>query len=416
MLGKAEELVRTQQYGAAKPLLAALSTLPDYSLQSDFLTGYIAVETGELKTAIKQFRSILIKHPEQTRVRLELARALLLSGQDGAAEHHFRLAAQDKNLPPEIRATITASRGLLRDRRVWSFDIDFGLAPDSNINNGTTVETIDANLGGTIIPLTLGKQQRAQTGVGEQAAASGTLRLNLAKKTKLLIEADTNYTRYDNAAFNDFTVQLAAGPEFRLSDATTVSVEAVGNKHLYGGESAATAAGVRATYQHNLNSGQRVGLTVDARHTDSGFSNDYSGWQIASYASYERVVMRSLVASASLYARRDALHSGTFSSLEFGASVGIGGELPHGINAGLSGGVSHAGYDAASPYCNAGKLCTPDPRQDWRFNLRGYIGLRSVHLLGFSPSLTMTYNRNMSSISLYDSQRTRVRFGLMRYF
>ncbi len=410
LLTKVEDLVRTRQFDAAAPLLTALAQAPQYDLQTGFLRGYVAVETGDIKGAIKHFRDVLIKHPEQTRVRLELARALLLIGKDAAAEHHFRLAAQDKNLPPEIAATIRTSRGLLRDRRAWSFSFDFGLAPDTNINNGTTVETIDANLGGTVIPLTLSNQQRAQTGIGENVSTSGTLRLPLAKKTKLLIEGDANFTRYDNSAFNDLTVQMAAGPEFRLSDRSSLAVEGVGNEHLYGGVSAATAFGARATYQRNLEGGQRVGLTFDARHTASGFSSGYSGWQFASYLSYERVVMRSLIASASLFARRDALNDPSYASRELGVNIGIGGELAHGINAGLSGGVSRAEYDAPL------KLLSSDPRHDWRFNARLYVGLRSVRVLGFSPSVTFSYNRNASNISLYDSQRSRVRFGLMRYF
>jgi hypothetical protein len=410
MLKQAEQLVLARRFAEVKPLLGALSILPQFALQVNFMKGYIAVEQADYPTAIKIFRQILITHPEQTRVRLELARTLLITGKNAAAEHHFRLAAQDKNLPPEIAATITATRNLLRDRRVWSFSLDLGLAPDTNINNGTTVETIDANLGGSVIPLTLSGQQRAQTGIGEQAAASATLRLPLAKKAKLLIEADSSFTRYDDASFNDLTVQLAAGPEFKLSEASTLSIEALGNEHLYGGQSAATAEGARASYQRNLQGGQRIGVTVDARHTVSGFSNDYSGWQFASYFSYDRVVMRSMIASGSLYVRRDALNNPAYASLEVGGTLGIGGELPHGINAGISGGVSYAAYDEPL------MLLANDSRRDWRFNTRVYVGLRSVRVAGFSPSITVTYNRNASNYALYDSQRTRVRFGLMRTF
>jgi len=415
MVKQAEQLVLARQFSEAKPLLGALAILPKYALQVNFMRGYIAVEEGEYATAIKIFRQILVTHPEQTRVRLELARAYLILGKDAAAEHHFRLAAQDKNLPPEIAATITTSRNLLRDRRVWSFSLDLGIAPDSNINNGSTVETIDANLGGTTIPLTLSNQQTAQTGIGEQASASATLRLPLHGKTKLLIEADSSFTRYDNANFNDLTAQIAVGPEFRLSTASSLSVEALGNEHLYGGVSAATAEGVRATYQRNLQNSQRIGLTLDARRTVSGFSDNYSGSQFAGYLSYDRVVMRSLIASASLFVRRDALNDPGYASLEFGGNVGVGGELSHGINAGISGGVSHAGYDGPIAV-NGVPLFSSSPRRDWRLNARFYVGLRSVHVAGFSPSIAVTYNRNASNYALYDSERARVRFGLLRTF
>ena len=117
-----------------------------------------------------------------------------------------------------------------------------------------------------------------------------------------------------------------------------------------------------------------------------------------------------MIASASLYVRRDALNNPAYASLEVGGTLGIGGELPHGINAGISGGVSYAAYDEPL------MLLANDPRRDWRFNTRVYVGLRSVRVAGFSPSVTVTYNRNASNYALYDSQRTRVRFGLMRTF
>lgn len=410
LLKKAEQLVLARHFIEAKPLIAALSILPKYELQTDFLTGYIAVETGDYKTGIARFRKILRAHPDQTRVRLELARALLLTGQDGAAEHHFRIAAQDNALPSDVRATISGSRSLLRDRRTWSFSLDLGLVPDTNINNGTTVEIVDFNLGGLTIPLQLGNQQRAQTGIGENIAAGGTVRLPMGKTTKLLVEADGNFTRYDNPTFNDLTLQLAVGPEWRLSSATTLSVEVLGNEHIYGATSAGTAEGVRTNFQHNYASGARYALTLDARRTVSGFADDYSGYEFAGYATYEKVMFKSLIGSATLFARRDALNGAPYASLELGGALGIGGELPRGINAGVNLGLSHADYDAAL------LTLSPDIRHDWRLNVRGYVGLRSIHVAGFSPSVSVTYNRNGSNYALYDSQRTRVRVGLMRYF
>ncbi|MBU6207730.1 MAG: DUF560 domain-containing protein, partial [Alphaproteobacteria bacterium] len=421
MLDLAQKLVLERNFTAAKPLLIALANQPQYTLQVDFMNGYIAVENGDYKTAIRLFRKILLNHPKETRVRLELARALLITGHDAAAEHHFRLAAQDKNLPPDVVATIQSSRSLLRDRRTWSFSVDFGIVPDTNINNGTTAQTVDFNLGGLIIPLTLGNTQRQQTGIGENVVTSGTLRLKLAGSTKLLIEEDTDFTRYPNPTFNDFTAQLAAGPEFQLSPRTTLNVEALANEHLYGSISAGTAGGIRSTWQHDLNQGARMGITIDARHTSSGFSTIYSGWQFAGYASYERVVMHSLVASVQFYGRRDLLNSASYASTSEGVNLGLGGELPHGFNAGISAGASHAGYDGADPTCGLGssayaQYCPQSARNDWAYYARAYVGLRTIHVAGFSPSFSVTWNRNVSNYALYDLSRFRVRFGLMKYF
>jgi len=140
LLAKAEALVHEKKYDAALPLIKALGQVPSLKMQQQFLAGYIAVETGDLKGAIKKFRSILNDNPGQTRVRLELARTYLLSGKEGSADYHFRLAQNDDNLPDEIARTIRNTRSILRDQRVWRFSFDFGFAPDTNINGATNAE------------------------------------------------------------------------------------------------------------------------------------------------------------------------------------------------------------------------------------------------------------------------------------
>ena len=117
-----------------------------------------------------------------------------------------------------------------------------------------------------------------------------------------------------------------------------------------------------------------------------------------------------MIASASLFARRDALNSGANAGHEIGFNLGVGGELPLGITAGVSGGLSRASYDAPMMIFSA------DPRKDWRMNARINVGLRSIRVFGFSPSITYTYAENASSLAFYDSNRHRVRFALARYF
>ena len=93
-----------------------------------------------------------------------------------------------------------------------------------------------------------------------------------------------------------------------------------------------------------------------------------------------------------------------------GISLGLGGELPLGINAGISGGVSHARYDEAQP------IFSLDRRQDWRYQARLYAGLRKIRWWGFSPSVEYRYSRVDTNYRLYQSNRHRFEFKLARYF
>lgn len=410
LLAQASMLVQARRFDEAKPLVTALGQAPGLAMESHFLAGYIAVETGDVDTAIDQFRASLAVDPKQTRVRLELARALMMKRKDGSAAYHFRLAAQDNALTPEIRATIQSQQGLLRDRRPWRVTTEFGLAPDTNITNGTRAETIDLIVGNQALPLTLDERARQRSGLGQTARFSAGYRFGLGERGALLIDGDAQGVNYEGITADDYTVQLAAGPEFRPSEGLAISLQGLGLRRWYGGMTAVTQFGVRLAAERTLDSAQRIGLTLDARRSESAFQDTYSGWNLSLYATYERVIARSLIASASLFARTDRLNERAYSSDEFGLSAGIGGELTHGINAGLVGTASRAMFGA--PLLSL----STEPRGDWRLSGRIYAGLRSVRFLGFSPSVSYTYMLNASSLPLYEASRSRFTFNVARYF
>ena len=410
LLQHVSALVHERRFAEARPLVDALAMSPAVAMEAHFLSGYIAVETGDLPQAIAQFRTALVDHPEQTRIRLELARAMMLHGDVGAADYHFRLAQQDRTLTPQVQATIRTARGILRDRRPWHFSTDFGFAPDSNINNGSSAQSVDVVLGNQVLPLELDEQARARSGVGQTGSLSAGYRFTFGNRAGLLVDADAQGVNYKGKTNDDYTAQLAVGPELRIGDTLSLSGQGVALQRWYGGKRAATQFGMRLAAQKTLDDGQRVGLTFDARHTASGFASDYSGWSLSAYATYERVVARSLIASASVFARTDRLNAAPYSSREVGLSVSLGGELPMGINAGLTGNVSRAAYDAPIT------LLSSVARGDWRYGMRAYAGLRSLRVFGFSPSASYSYTRNVSSLALYRSSRSRFAFSLARYF
>lgn len=417
LLAKAEALVHAKQYDRALPLVEALGQVPDLRMQQQFLAGYIAVETGDLKTAIKTFRSILDENPGQTRIRLELARTYLMSGKEASADYHFRLAQNDDNLPDEISRTIRNTRSILRDQRVWRFSFDFGFAPDTNINGATNAETIDVNFG-AIFPvlgeargeLQLDDNARQKSGIGQVAGFSGGIRLKANDKWAFLFDADSKVINYKGTAADDIVGQIAAGPEFRVARYASISLQAVGQQRWYGGRLATREYGARVGFQTALSQGQRVGIEVDGRRTDSKLSDSYSGWQLGANATYEHLIGKSLIASASIFTRRDLLNSDGYSSLNYGVNMGIGGEMPFGLNAGVSASISRSTFDEAVV------LYSTKKRQDWRSFARAYIGSRQIKVLGFSPSIDYNYSRVDSNYDLYQMNRHRVNFKFAKFF
>jgi hypothetical protein len=297
-------------------------------------------------------------------------------------------------------------RNVIRSQRAWHVDFDFGFVPDTNINSATGNETIDSAYG----QLELDKNARAKSGIGETASISAGARLPIGKKASMLVDFDAAGTNYSGATNDDYQAQLAIGPELRLSDKLSFSVQALGAERWYGGHPVTGQVGSKLGMQLTLDDRDRIGVQVDIRHTTAWFDNDYSGWQGSTYLTFERAVTKNLVLSTGVFARRDWLTADAYANKEFGVIAGIGGELPHGINFGLSGSFSRAKSDGPM------WIFSPDARKDSRYNLRATLGDRHIRVLGFSPQISVSYSRIDSSIDYYTSQRTRFRFALARYF
>lgn len=409
LLSAAERAILAQRYEEARPMLAALANAPQLTMERHFLLGYMASQSGDLRVAENEFRAVLRDRPDMTRARLELARVLLLAGKNSAADHHFRLAEQAEDIPPEIEKTIRDARGIIRSRRNWTFNFDIGLAPDSNINGATDARTINFDFGnGKPVELALDPDARRKSGIGQTLGLNGSVRLRLKDGMAMRVDGNADLINYRGSEADDITALLAAGPELTMKKGTRIAIQAVGFTHRYGGTVAQEGVGGRVSYQKDLGRSARIGAQFDVRSVNSDFSNNYDGTSYAGYLSYERVVHKSMIASATLFGRRDDLDSPIFSSKELGFNVGIGGELPKGINGGLSVGMSRALFDAP--------LAANPTRKDWRYNARAYLGLRSIRVLGFSPSLVYSFSNIDSTMALYESQRHRVEFSLARYF
>lgn len=410
VIGELVTLIETRRFDEARPMLDALAQMPQYRLEARFLSGRVAAARGDHKAAIAFYRDILADDPSQTRVRLELGREMLAIGHTASADKQFRIAQQSEDLPEDIARTIRSVRDVIRSRRAWRLDVDFGLAPDTNINNATSVDTITVQWGSNQLPITLDENARARSGVGQTATISGGFRLPVADKTSMLFDLDSSGNNYSGVDFDDYQVQLAAGPELRFDQDSSMSVQAVGAQRWYGGHLASRQMGVKTGFQTRLSNTQQIGFQLDTRRTDAKFDDAYDGWQVGAYATYERAVAKSLVASAGLFARRDWLEADAYSSTEFGVIAGFGGELPYGISFGLGGSVSKARFDAPIP------LFSPEPRDDWRYTARATLGNRKIRVWGFSPQISASYSRIDSSIPFFANDRLRFRFAVARYF
>ena len=97
-----------------------------------------------LDRSIAVFHALLVVQPDLPRVRLELARAFFLKGEDALARNHFRRVLAG-NPPAPVVANINRFLAQIRARRGWTARFGLALAPDSNIGAGSKQDTIYIN-------------------------------------------------------------------------------------------------------------------------------------------------------------------------------------------------------------------------------------------------------------------------------
>ena len=150
---QAQALIAAGRFVEALNILGPLISANAVDANTVFLYGLAAAGAAQLpgmpddtrenllNEAIGAFRTMLIEEPRLLRVRLELARAFYLKGEEELARRHFELVlAAD---PPEA-VVVNVRRFLaeLQSRRRWSYRLGAALAPDSNIGGSSEERTI----------------------------------------------------------------------------------------------------------------------------------------------------------------------------------------------------------------------------------------------------------------------------------
>ena len=118
-----------------------------------------------LNEAIAAFHTMLVANPGLVRVRLELARAFYLKGEDGLARRHFE-AVLAGGVPDAVAANVNLFLEEIRSRGRWSFNVGFALAPDSNIGAGSEERTIYIPVFGQPLPFERDAEELTSSGVG----------------------------------------------------------------------------------------------------------------------------------------------------------------------------------------------------------------------------------------------------------
>lgn len=403
VLALAGRLVEAGHHDEALVLLDQLGADGAGGPQRDFLAGMIALARKDYPRAETLFRTILAGDPSLVRVRLELARALFLEKRDEDADYHFKLAIA-ASPPPEVVANIARYREAIRARRSWRFNLALGVAPDSNINSATGKERVEI-LG---LPFELNPDARARSGVGLVAGGDASIRLARDSGMPIYLGAFGRMVRYGDNRFNDIYAGVEAGPEFRISGGR-LRVAATGFRRWYGGPRLVTSLGGRLAFDKVVGGKWGLEASLSARNNAYARRFDVDGSDLEAAFAVNRALEPSALGYAYGSVQRSIAKDPGYSNWQARIGLGLRKELGWGLRPEVAVEVGRQVNDARLRLFGR-------TRRDWRVHATASIYKREWNILGFAPSLRVTWSRSYSTIALYDQKRLRAEIGVTRSF
>lgn len=403
VLEVARSLFAARRFEEARGALKALEASGELREERIFLEGLIALETGDHDGAIRRFRQLLQENPNLVRVRLELARALYLKGDDAAADYHFRQAQAGK-VPPAVLANISRFRHAIDQRRRWSASFEIGLAPDTNVNAATDDETVDI-FG---LPFTLDKQARESSGVGITAGGTLALRNRFRPDAAILTRVAARHTDYDGSDFDDTAVSLDMGPSLdtpsvRLRPAILGTLRWFGHdlylRSIGGGLGLESLAARRTGWR----------TFFDVRRNSYPGNPELTGTAVSLAAELLHPLGPASYAFTSLSLARENARAEPYANVSARLGAGYGRDFSGGLT--VIGFVEAGGAWHDEPFAAFGKT-----RKDQRWRASLNVARRDWQLAGFSPVLRYSFVRNDSNIPVYDYTRHRVEIVISRLF
>ena len=176
-----------------------------------------------LNEAIAAFHTMLVANPGLVRVRLELARAFYLKGEDGLARSHFE-AVLAGGVPEEVAANVNLFLEEIRSRGRWSFNLGFALAPDSNIGAGSEERTIYVPVFGQPLPFERDAEELTSSGVGVSVWGGAEYQVPVGERFRLRAGADAARREYSGSEFDQFYLSTHLGPRWLVDQDTEGSL------------------------------------------------------------------------------------------------------------------------------------------------------------------------------------------------
>ena len=422
---QARTLIGNEQHQAAlevlRPLLAAQSADKRADITDiRFLVGLSAIavasqsdnpaKTELLGEAIAALRAILIDHPQLTRVRLELARAFFLKGDDDLSKTHFdRVIAGDP--PAPMLANIRRFLHVIRARRRWSGYFSFNFEQNDNLNSGTETEVV--YLFG--LPFTLNEGSRPRSGNSIAFAAGREYQQPLGEHLRWRFGVDATHHKYRSNDADQTSLSLRTGPRWLTSRRSEYGLQATAGQQWVASKRNSTNYGLRFNARHQLSRQIGINGQVSWKRTVPIGGSDSIDVGYSLNATYLFSPLLQGSAGIGLSHSRPQPKRPNSGSRSRSFNLGLNRIFSRGWTVGSSLGWSQTRH-GSNVQGTAQPQSQLQRQRDRKRVARLFLLNRGFTLFGFSPQFIVAQERQQSNSPRHIYQRTRFDLRFVRQF
>ncbi|HEX7952593.1 MAG TPA: surface lipoprotein assembly modifier, partial [Burkholderiales bacterium] len=393
-------LLENGRIAEAQAIVSELRDVAQPDQQVLFLSGALYFIGGRYDEAAAEFRRMLTRDPTLVRPRLELARALYMSGQYEAARYHFEqtLAAP---LPEQVRRNILGYLDAIREHLpTFAFSLD--LVSDSNPKQATTSRVVQ--IGNLLFQLNDSARAREAQGV----LLTGQGRYPLPADNSLFLRGYVEYYDYAGRDLDLLYAQALGGKHVNLGG-HGVDIETGGHAAIYAGKTLYSGAIGRVSDFIRLAPALGLNLALDAKQLDYADYPFLDGWQHTASADLRRALDSRSSISGGIAFTLGTAREQAYAFERPALMLRYLREWQGGWISSLSWQGAHFHFGGVDPFFGS-------VRTD-RENLAEFgIVNRRLSYKGFSPRLTLGYADRRSNIELYSYHRAYLRVGLVSEF
>lgn len=399
----ADEALAQRRATDARVLLSALLSDRNMDVRHEaaFRLGKIEADSGDLRSAALRYRRILDERPDAQPVRLEFAALLAKMGDENAARRELRYARAG-GLPPDVAQLVDRFSQTLRNSKPFGGSIQLGTSADSNINRATRSDTL-----GTVIgDFTLDADAKEHSGYGVSIDSQVYGRLPFGRH-QFTVTFSQSTDVYGQKRFNDVSTALTAGPEIFFGP-SRLNLSAGITRRWFGGDRLTDGQVAQAILSVPVSSTAQTRLALTASKVTNHFNPLESGRNYSAGIEIEKALSLRTGMSLSLSLLRQDLRDEGYSNRS--GQLGLVGYRSFGRT------TLVASASINRLVADQRLLLYPEKRNDWTKRLALGATFRKLEVYGFSPSAQFSWERNGSSIEIYDYRRRALEFGVARAF